>query len=115
MYAIRSYYVFLYNDEMREIGRSVKIQDGDDDPMEYCRFVNENDLSKDYYARVVQAGGENRTIELYVLPIGGSQVSMDPCTPEDSMFGQQAVPEAISVGAVNPDKNHSSVESYNFV
>jgi len=107
-----NYDLFLYNDEMREIGRSVKIQDGDDDPMEYCRFVNENDSSKDFYVRVVQAGGENRTIELYVLPLGGSQVSMDPCVPEDSMFGQQAVPEAISVGAVIPDLNRTTVEPY---
>jgi len=107
-----NYDLFLYNSEMREIGRSVKIQDGDDDPMEYCRFVNEDESSKDFYVRVVQAGGENRTIELYVLPLGGSQVSMDPCVPEDSMFGQQAVPEAISVGAVIPDLNRTVVEPY---
>lgn len=107
-----NYDLFLYNDEMREIGRSVKIQDGDDDPMEYCRFINENDSSKNFYVRVVQAGGENRTIELYVLPVGGSQVSMDPCVPEDSMFGQQAVPEAISVGAVIPDLNTTIIEPY---
>lgn len=107
-----NYDLFLYNDEMREIGRSVKIQDGDDDPMEYCRFINENDSSKNFFVRVVQAGGENRTIELYVLPVGGSQVLMDPCVPEDSMFGQQAVPEAISVGAVIPDLNRTKIEPY---
>lgn len=107
-----NYDLFLYNDQMREIGRSVKIQDGDDDPMEYCRFINDQNCTKDFYVRVVQAGGENRTIELYVLPMGGNPVTLDPCVPEDSMFGQQVVPEAISVGAVIPDENTTVIEPY---
>ena len=107
-----NYDLFLYNDNMREIGRSVKIQDGDDDPMEYCRFINDEDNGKNFYVRVVQAGGENRTIELYVLPIGGTPVTLDPCVPEDSLFGQQAVPEAISVGAIMPDQNSTVIEPY---
>ncbi len=107
-----NYDLFLYNDQIREIGRSVKIQDGDDDPIEYCRFMNEGTAPKDYYVRVVQAGGDNRTIELYVLPMGGNPVALDPCVPEDSMFGQQVVPEGISVGASMPDMNKTVVEPY---
>ncbi len=107
-----NYDLFLYNDQMREIGRSVKIQDGDDDPMEYCRFVNEQDSIREYYLRVVQAGGDNRTIELYVLPLGGNPVTVDPCVPEDSLFGQQAVNEALSVGAVVPRPPLSDPEPY---
>ncbi len=107
-----NYDLFLYNAEKREIGRSVKIQDGDDDPMEYCRFINEEDCDKDYFVRVVQAGGENRTIELYVLPIDGNSVKLDPCVPEDSIFGQQAVSEAISVAAIMPLANQTVVEPY---
>jgi hypothetical protein len=103
-----NYDLFVYNSDHREIGRSVKIQDGDDDPMEYCRFINADDREKTFYVRVVQAGGENRTIELYVLPMGGNPVTLDPCVPEDSMFGQQAVTEALSVGAVSPDNNFTA-------
>jgi hypothetical protein len=107
-----NYDLFLYNSDIREIGRSVKIQDGDDDPMEYCRFVNSEETSQDFFLRVVQAGGENRTIEIYVLPLGGSPVSLDPCIPEDSMFGQQAVKEALSVGAISPAYNFTTSEPY---
>jgi hypothetical protein len=107
-----NYDLFLYNSDKREIGRSVKIQDGDDDPMEYCRFINQKETEEDFYLRVVQAGGENRTIEIYVLPLGGSPVSMDPCVPEDSLFGQQAVPEALSVAAVKPNLNLTEVQPY---
>lgn len=107
-----NYDLFVYNDQMREIGRSVKIQDGDDDPMEYCRFVNDGDSIRDYYLRVVQAGGDNRTIEIYVLPLGGNPVTVDPFVPEDSMFGQQAVSEALSIGAVVPHPPLSIPEPY---
>ena len=107
-----NYDLFLYNSEMREIGRSVKIQDGDDDPMEYCRFINDEDRARNFYLRVVQAGGENRTIEIYVLPMGGNPVTIDPCVPEDSMFGQQSVSEALSVGAVVPETPLQEIEPY---
>jgi hypothetical protein len=107
-----NYDLFLYNAELREIGRSVKIQDGDDDPMEYCRFVNSENCTKDFYLRVVQAGGDDRMIEMYVLPLGGNPVTIDPCVPEDSMFGQQAVTEAVSVGAVEPDPAMMKIEPY---
>jgi subtilisin family serine protease len=107
-----NYDLFLYNSEYREIGRSVKIQDGDDDPMENCRFINNGDEPTDFYVRVVQAGGETRTIEVYVLPMGGNPVTVDPNVPEDSMFGQQAVTEAISVGAVGPENNFTTVQKY---
>ncbi|PKL59690.1 MAG: hypothetical protein CVV33_06535, partial [Methanomicrobiales archaeon HGW-Methanomicrobiales-4] len=106
-----NYDLFVYNSELREIGRSVKIQDGDDDPMEYCRFINDEDRMNNFSIRVVQAGGQNRTIEIYVLPLGGTPVTLDPCVPEDSMFGQQAVTEALSVGAVSPDTNFT-IEPY---
>ena len=82
-----NYDLFLYNSDLREIGRSVKIQDGDDDPLEFCRFVNEQNVVQNFYVRVVQAGGENKTIEMFVLPIGGNSITLDPCIPEDSMMG----------------------------
>lgn len=107
-----NYDLFLYNGELREIGRSVKIQDGDDDPMEYCRFINDDETPRDYCIRVVQAGGENRTLELYVLPMGGTPVTVDPSVREDSIFGQQSVSEALSVGAVMPVAGSPRAEPY---
>jgi hypothetical protein len=42
----------------------------------------------------------------------GNTVTLDPCIPEDSLFGQQVVTEALSVGAVSPDNNFTVVEPY---
>ena len=107
-----NYDLFLYDDSGREIARSVNLQDGDDDPMEWVRFVNGADRPREYTVRVVQAAAEDALLEIYVLPLSGRSVTLDPYTPEDSVFGQQAVKQALVVGAVAPGMKNITVQEY---
>jgi len=107
-----NYDLFLYDESGREIGRSVNLQDGDDDPMEWVRFANSGDKDKEYRVRIVQAAADDALLELYVLPISGRSIITDPNTPEDSVFGQQAVSNALTVGAIAPDIRQIHVQNY---
>lgn len=107
-----NYDLFLYDDSGREIARSVNLQDGDDDPMEWVRFVNSADRPREYTVRVVQAAAEDALLEIYVLPLSGRSVTLDPYTPEDSVFGQQAVKPALVVGAAAPGMKNITVQEY---
>ncbi len=107
-----NYDLFLYDSSGHEIGRSVNMQDGDDDPMEWVRFMNMGSESAGYRVGVVSVAAENRTMEVYVLPIGGKSVTVEPNIPEDSVFGQQAVPECISVAAVAAGSDPISAEPF---
>lgn len=57
-YSSNNYDLFLYDESGREIARSVNLQDGDDDPMEWVRFVNNGDKIKEYTVKVVQAAAD---------------------------------------------------------
>lgn len=107
-----NYDLFLYDDSGREIARSVNLQDGDDDPMEWVRFVNSADRPREFTVKVVQAAAEDALLEIYVLPLSGRSVELDPYTPEDSVFGQQAVKQALVVGAAAPGGKNLTVQEY---
>jgi len=96
--ATTNYDLFLYDESGREVGRSVNVQNGDDDPIEWVRFLNDSRYEKLYTVRIVQADGNGHsTLGLLVLPLTGQLLSMTPQTPEDSIFGQQAIPEVLCV------------------
>ncbi len=107
-----NYDLFLYDESGREIARSVNLQDGDDDPMEWVRFVNSLDRPQQYTVRVVQAAAEDAMLEIYVLPLSGRSIVLDPCTPEDSVFGQQAIQQALVVGAAALDGKNLTAQKY---
>lgn len=107
-----NYDLFLYDESGREIARSVNLQDGDDDPMEWVRFVNSGDQPKKYTVRVVQAAADDAVIEMYVLPLSGRSVVLDPYVSEDSIFGQQSVSQALVVGAAKPNPKNITVQDY---
>lgn len=110
--SVNNYDLFLYDDSGREIARSVNLQDGDDDPMEWVRFVNSVDRPREFTVKVVQAAAEDALLEIYVLPLSGRSVELDPYTPEDSVFGQQAVKQALVVGAAAPGGKNLTVQEY---
>lgn len=107
-----NYDLFLYDENGREIARSVNLQDGDDDPMEWVRFMNSDPNPKSYNVKVVKAAADDALLEIYVLPLSGRSILLDPSTPEDSLFGQQVVKEAITVGAVTPYGKNLTVQDY---
>ncbi len=94
-----NYDLFLFDREGFEIARSVNVQDGDDDPIEWCRFINSRVKPEEVQVRVVKAGGEEREIEIYVLPLYEEMIYTDPYTTADSIYAQQAVSEVVCVGA----------------
>ena len=108
-----NYDLFLFDSEGYEIARSVNVQDGDDDPIEWCRFVNTENKPEQVQVRVVQAEGVDKEIEIYVLPLYDEMITTDPHTISDSIYAQQAVPEVICVGAADMGKDGSvTVESF---
>ncbi|PWR74782.1 S8 family peptidase [Methanospirillum stamsii] len=110
-----NYDLFLYDDSGREIARSVNLQDGDDDPMEWVRFLNHGSSKKEYSIRVVQAAADDALLEIYVLPLSGRSIEVSPNTPEDSVFGQQTVTNALTVGAVAPDLKRLKIQDYSSI
>ncbi|MBN1167326.1 MAG: S8 family serine peptidase [Methanospirillaceae archaeon] len=104
-----NYDLFLFDSEGFEIARSVNVQDGDDDPIEWCRFINSRVKPEEVQVRVVRAGGEEREIEIYVLPLYEEMIRTDPYTPADSIYAQQAVSEVICVGAASVGGNDSVI------
>jgi hypothetical protein len=107
-----NYDLFLYDEKGREIARSVNLQDGDDDPMEWVRFMNTDNNPQTYTVKVVKSAAEDANLEIYVLPLSGRSIILDPSTPEDSLFGQQVVNEAITVGAITPYGKNLTVQDY---
>lgn len=95
-----NYDLFLYDENGREVGRCVNVQNGDDNPIEWVRFLNDSRDEKEYTVKIVRADGDgNSTLELFIFPLSGQLLSMSPQTPEDSIFGQQAVSEVLCVTA----------------
>ena len=80
--------------------------------MEWVRFVNSADRPREFTVKVVQAAAEDALLEIYVLPLSGRSVELDPYTPEDSVFGQQAVKQALVVGAAAPGGKNLTVQEY---
>ncbi len=107
-----NYDLFLYDDNGHETGRSVNLQDGNGDPMEWVRFMNKGTTDEKYRVRVVKTAADNKNLDLYVLPVNGQRVTVCPNTPEGSIFGQQAVNESISVAAVSSASDNISAESF---
>ncbi|HWQ66652.1 MAG TPA: S8 family serine peptidase, partial [Methanospirillum sp.] len=107
-----NYDLYIYDDHDREIGRSVKEQIGQEEPIESYPFNNDGDRPADYHIRVVLAGGENKTIELYTISSTGSQGRLDPYVTGDSIFGQAALIDTISVAAANYYQDNISVQPY---
>ena len=107
-----NYDLFLYDESGREIARSVNLQEGSNDPMEWVRFMNDGDSVRTYTVKVVQAAADDALLEIYVLPLTGSSIILDPFTPEDSTFGQQVVKHGITVGAVGSDMDNLTARDY---
>lgn len=72
-------------------------QNGHSNPMEYTYYYNQTSEAQLIYVDVHKFSGTGKTLELYVY--GG--YFLDYSTVEDSIFGHAAVPEVITVGAIN--------------
>lgn len=110
--SVNNYDLFLYEESGREIARSVNLQEGSDDPMEWVRFMNDGNTDRTFTVKVVQAAADDALLEIYVLPLTGSSITLDPFTPEDSTFGQQVVKQGITVGSVGSYNDEITARNY---
>ena len=84
-------------------------QEGAEDPVEGLCYHNNTSVRTLGKIGVNRYSGDVRRIELFML---GGQV-LEHSTPVGSIFGHSAVPEVLSVGAINvQDPNQDNIASY---
>ncbi len=96
------------------IAWSENTQNGNDDPLEVIGGVNNGDSTIEGVFLVSNYRGlaASKTLEIYIYPGNGTLVYQDSLTSRDSIFGQTAIPDVISVGAIDvPDQNQIAVYS----
>lgn len=83
------------------IRASTIAQDGDSDPMESLIWTNTGP-DREVAVVVLRHGGTgSRTLEVYAYPSTGADVSTENLVATDGIYGHQAAPGVIAVGAVN--------------
>lgn len=90
-------YLFDESYTLLNIEGGMTTQNGRSNPMEYTYYYNTTSEPQVVYVDIHKYRGEDKTLELYVY--GG--YILDYSTNEDSIYGHAAVPEVISVGAIN--------------
>lgn len=97
------YDLCLYDENTGEIiDKSWYIQDGNGDPLEGIIYTN--NTSKTVYGQIWVYKTDSaaaKTLEMYIYPDYNSVLYINNLTQEDSIYGQQAVPNVISVGAID--------------
>ncbi len=111
-YSGNDYDLYLVNDDNSEIiTASINTQDGNDLPLEYILFTNEERRTLNASLRVEKKSGEARELELYIY----KTYDIDPSylVAEDSIFGHPAVPGAVAVGAIRAgDPGNDDIEYF---
>jgi subtilisin family serine protease len=101
-----NYDLFLVDGDNSEfIASSEMKQDGNDHPLEYIMYTNKREKPLNASIQVRKTGGEARELELFIYHWQGVTVSPENIVPEDSIFGHPALPEVITVGAVNSSES----------
>lgn len=93
------YDLYLFDNQYNVINEDcgVTTQNGSNNPIEFTYYQNNTSETQIVYIDVHQFKGENKTIELYVY--GGFVLAYS--TSEDAIYGHAALPEVITVGAIN--------------
>lgn len=101
-----NYDLFLVDGDTSEILTSSEMnQDGNDLPLEYITYTNKKEKALNASLQIRKTGGEERELELFIYRWQGVTVSSENIVPEDSIFGHPALPEVLTVGAVNPGES----------
>lgn len=90
-------YLFDENYSVLNVDGGMSVQNGRSNPMEYTYYYNTTSDIQVIYVDIHKYHGVEKTLELYVF---GGYV-LDYGTSEDSIYGHAAVPEVVSVGAIN--------------
>lgn len=108
--SINDYNMYIYNIKTGSvIASSENIQNGYSDPVEAISLYN-NGATVDVGIAVKRKSGEAKTLEFYGY---NSPMYTNNRVASDSIFGQAAVNEVISVGAIYAkDDGYNDIESY---
>lgn len=90
-------YLFDETYTLLNIEGGMSTQNGRSNPMEYTYYYNTTSEPQVIYVDIHKYRGIKKTLELYVY--GG--YILDYSTNEDSIYGHAAVPEVVTVGAIN--------------
>lgn len=101
------YDLFLRNNSDIILGTSEVTQTGSNDPVEVLKWTNNSNTSQVVYVDVRKWKGDAKNIEMYVQ--GGTVEKYN--VKADSIFGHAAIPDVITVGAVNASKPNEIVAS----
>lgn len=95
--------LFLVDTASGEIlDSSMDLQNGDDDPIEALRWTNfEQDLEAAIVVYDAGGRGAGRTIEVFAYPASSATLLDENTVIGDSIYGHQAVPSVVAVGAVS--------------
>jgi hypothetical protein len=80
-------------------------QDGDDDPIETIEYQNNGfeTIEGEFIIRNYRGAAPVRTLDLFVYPDDDATMYTNNVNPEGSIYGHQAVPDVVTVGAVRAD------------
>jgi hypothetical protein len=91
-------------------GASEDIQDGDDNPIERLAITNPGPSPIKLKVVVIKTGGADRFLKIFLI---GAVRLEQFAVPEGSVFGHQAVPGALAIGAIDAsDPGSNTIESF---
>lgn len=91
------YDLFMLDASLTIVSTGGDVQDGDDDPLEVTGVVNPTSIPQLANVAIQRVAGETRRFKLFCFDGVGAEY----VTPEGSVFGHQALPEVVAVGAVD--------------
>ncbi len=105
-YSENNYDLFLIDENNSEIIASSEVyQNGDDLPLEYIMYTNKGEKDLKASIQVRKSFGEARELEIFIYRWPGVIVSPDNLVAENSIFGHPALPEVITVGAIDVNES----------
>jgi parallel beta-helix repeat protein len=96
-----NYDLFLVDDNSEILESSEVYQNGDDLPLEYIMYTNREKGTFNASIKIRKTSGEARELELFIYCWPGVTVERENLVAKDSIFGHPALPEVVTVGAVN--------------
>jgi PKD repeat protein len=115
--ASSNYDLALYSTADRSVplAAALRVQDGDDDPIEVLTWVNAGTTAMHAEVDVEkkQASAPARTLELFVYPHGGASLLPANTVANDSVYGHPAANGVVAVAAIDAtDTTGGRIEPY---
>lgn len=97
------------------LDQSTSRQDGNDDPIETIEYQNDgySTIEGEFVIRNYRGEAQVRTLDLFIYPDDDATMYSNNVNPAGSVYGHQAIPDVVTVGAVRADGVRSiSIEPF---